>query len=93
MTTYHTFYILLQDGKTAIDVAIEAKRNGVDKLLREKKSRWLFPRKKTPVVAMDQTDGGTLHRSSSISSLESNSEGESDVEQEFYSNIEQQQEL
>ena len=88
---------LTQDGKTPADVAAEAKHNGIAKLMREKKSRWLFPRKKASIsVAADETDGGdggAMHRSSSNSSLDSNqsrsAEEISGAESEYYSDNEQ----
>ena len=71
-------------------MATEAKHNGIAKLIRGKKSRWLFPRKKSSVVSTDQTDGSTIHRSSSNSSLESNQDNLSEEgEQEFYTDSEQ----
>lgn len=78
--------LFLQEGQTAADVAEGKKHNGIAKLLRRKKSRWLFPNKKS--VTTDQTDHG-MHRSSSCSSIGSNQSDllllseESDIELEL----------
>ena len=80
--------LFLQDGKTAADVATEAKHTGIAKLLRRKKTRW-FSRKKANSDHVDSAPGkDRMHRSSSNASLLSNHSdnvfslsGESDLEE------------
>lgn len=59
-----------KDLKSPADLAEEAKHNGIAKLLRRKKSRWLFHRKR-PAVPDEQPDGGgaIMQRTPSVSSI------------------------
>ena len=64
--------------KTPADLAEEAKHNGVAKLLRRKKSRWPFHRKR-PAVPDEQPDSGArMQRTPSVSSIGSVESNQSD---------------